>query len=434
MHLPEISFSKKERRTVILAVTIGNLLEWYEIYLYVYWAPIISTIFFGPNSQLVNLTNTLLIFALGFLARPIGGIFFGRLGDLIGRRKSLILSLVMMTFPTFVTGLLPTFEQIGIFAPIILALMRLLQSFPAGGELPGAFCYLYESSRLPQRRYMCSWGAVGYQVGILISTIECFLLEKYLSPEDLINWGWRFSFLVGGVVGLCGIFLRYKLHETPLYKEMVTHAQIVKTPISSVIGKYKRGIGRGFLYCALNSSMFYLISINFPVYFSHILGNTYSNNLLISMVILLLITLPLPFFGRLADKFNNKYMLVFSTLGIIVLLYPLYASITHISVLYMTLTVSLISILFACSSALIPYIMADLFPTNVRFTCTGFSFNLVDATIGGFTPVLSLYLLYFTNDQGSFCWLLLFCALLSLISYLTMRTDHHHIPHSRHEA
>src|SRR5579872_3886843 len=133
-----LDFSKKEKATVIFAVTFGNLLEWYEIYLYVYWAPIISKIFFKPNSDLVNLTNTFLVFAIGFLARPLGGIFFGRLGDRIGRKKALILSLLMMTVPTFVTGLLPTYAQIGLFAPLILIVMRILQSFPAGGELPGA--------------------------------------------------------------------------------------------------------------------------------------------------------------------------------------------------------------------------------------------------------------------------------------------------------
>jgi MHS family proline/betaine transporter-like MFS transporter len=172
-----------------LAVTIGNLLEWYEIYLYVYWAPIIAKLFFIFESANTNLIFTYLIFALGFLARPLGGLFFGRLGDRIGRKKAMVLSIMMMIFPTFVTGLLPTCSQVGCFAPFILAIMRILQAFPAGGELPGAFCYLYESSQPENRRYLSSFRGYGYQIGILISTIECFLLEKYLSPEDLMTWG-----------------------------------------------------------------------------------------------------------------------------------------------------------------------------------------------------------------------------------------------------
>ena len=426
MHLPEISFSKKEKITIVLAVTIGNLLEWYEIYLYVYWAPIISRLFFNSDSDVVNLHYAFLVFALGFLARPFGGIFFGRLGDRIGRKKALILSLMIMTIPTFVTGLLPTYAHIGWAAPLILTLMRLFQSFPAGGELPGAFCYLYESSRLGSRRFMSSWGALGYQLGILISTVECFFLERYMPMEDLINWGWRISFLIGGLFGLCGLVLRYKLHETPLYKEMVTHSKVVKEPILQVIKEHKKGIGMGFMFCALNSSMFYLISINVPVYFSKVIGTSYSYNLVITMIVLALVTIPLPFFGILADRFNNKKMLIAATVGIILLLLSLYFSIKYASIPLMLVVVFSLCLLFTCLSALIPYIMADLFPTNVRFTCSGLSFNLVDATIGGFTPVLALYLVKCTGDQASFCWLLFVFALVSLISYIMMKNDTHH--------
>lgn len=428
MSFPEISFSKKEKTTIVLAVTLGNLLEWYEIYLYVHWAPIIARLFFNSGSEALDLTYTFLMFAIGFLARPFGGVFFGRLGDAIGRRKALIASLVVMTIPTFVTGLLPTHAQIGLAAPIILGIMRLLQAFPAGGELPGAFCYLYESSRFHQRRFMSSWGAMGYQLGILISTFECYFLEKYLSPEDLLQWGWRFSFLIGGLIGLCGLFMRYRLHETPLYREMMTHEKIAKEPVLKVLNKHKKGIGIGFLFCALNSSMFYFLSVNFPAYFSTALGDSYSP-LVITMMILLFITIPLPFFGMLADKMNNKTMLLTSTVGIIVLLYPLYLAVIYSSVVFMILITILMGLFFTCLSALIPYIMPALFPINVRFTCVGLSFNLVDATIGGFTPVMAMCLVNATGDQASFCWLLLAGGVLSLIGFLLMKNDKPHVSH-----
>ncbi|HSX26566.1 MAG TPA: MFS transporter [Chlamydiales bacterium] len=424
MDHPALDFSRKEKKTIILAVTLGNLLEWYEIYLYVYWAPIIAKLFFHSD-DLSNLTHTFLIFAVGFLARPLGGLFFGRLGDLIGRRKALILSVMMMIFPTFVTGFLPTYAQIGMMAPIILGFMRIFQSFPAGGELPGAFCYLYESSPIRTRRFMCSWAALGYQLGILISTVECFLLEKYLSTEALIQWGWRLSFLIGGLIGFFGLYLRKRLHETPLYLEMETHEHVVKTPILHVLNYYKKGIFLGILFCALNSSAFYLISVNFPFYFSQALGMDYSNNLLIIVFILIFITIPLPFFGFLGDKFNNKKMLIGSTLGIVLLLFPFYFAITQSSLLLMILTIIPFCLFFTLLSALIPFIIADLFPTNVRFTCVAVSFNLSDAIIGGFTPAAALYLFRFTGNQASFCWILFFTSLLSLISYLVMKERNH---------
>lgn len=424
MDLHTIDFSKKERRTVILAVTIGNVLEWYEIYLYVYWAPIISSLFFSPREDNGNLINTFLIFALGFLARPLGGLFFGRLGDRIGRKKSLILSLLVMTVPTFVTGLLPTYAEIGLLAPWILACMRILQSFPAGGELPGAFCYLYESARPQNRRYMCSWAALGYQVGVLISTLECFFLEQILPRQDLLTWGWRVSFLIGGIIGLFGLCLRYKLHETPLFREMVQHEKVVKQSIWEVLYKHRKGIFLGFLFCALNSSAFYLISVNFPVSFGQILDTSYVNNLVITTLILLLITLPLPYFGRLGDLYSNRKMLIGSTLGILALLYPLYLSIQQEAAFPMGLFLFFFGLFFTVLSALIPYIMCPLFPTAVRFTCVAVSFNIVDAVIGGFTPALTLYLYDLTGEQASFCWILLGTGLLSLISYFAIKPHH----------
>jgi len=415
-----IDFSRKQERTVIFAVTLGNLLEWYEIYLYIYWSPILAKLFFNSGSDLVNMTNTFLVFALGFLARPLGGLFFGRLGDRVGRKKSLILSIMMMIVPTFVTGLLPTHAQIGIFAPIILGIMRVFQSFPAGGELPGAFCYLYESSHPYNKRYMCSWGAFGFQVGILISTVECFFLERFLSAEDLITWGWRVSFLVGGVIGLFGLYLRSKLHETHVYKEMLTHEKVVKEPLMKVLKQYKGKIFKGILFCALNSSAFYLLTVNFSVYLGQLLGESYSNNLLSAIALLVLITVPLPYFGRLADKFDNRKLLVYSMIGIIALLFPLYVAVANDYVVLLAVALFLFCILFTMLSTLIPFLLPDLFPTRVRFTCVGVSFNLADATLGSFTPVISMYLVHFTGRQESFCWYLLFCSLLSLAAYLCL--------------
>jgi MHS family proline/betaine transporter-like MFS transporter len=420
MNLPAINFSRKEKLTVIFAVTFGNLLEWYEIYLYVYWAPIIGKLFFKPNSELVNLTNALLVFAIGFLARPLGGVFFGRLGDRIGRRKALILSLAMMTVPTFITGLMPTFAQVGVLAPMLLILMRVFQSFPAGGELPGAACYLYESARFHHRRFMCSWASLGFQLGILISTLECFFLEKYLSQEDLTNWGWRLSFLIGGVLGVCGLFFRYKLHETPLYREMITHERIAN-PLLGIVKKYKKQIMQAILFCALNSSAFYILTISFPFYLEKAVGTSYQNNLLITSFLLLFITIPLPFFGLLGDRFSNKKLLIGSALGILILLFPLCTTLSFKLLIPLLL---LFCLCFTCLSALLPYAISDLFPTYARFTCLGISFNIVDAIIGGFTPVIALYLYHRTGMQGAFCWFLLFCALLSLGSYLAMKEKH----------
>jgi MHS family proline/betaine transporter-like MFS transporter len=411
-----LTYSEKREHSVILAVTIGSILEWYEIYLYIFWSPILSSLFFSYSSETLNLIGAFLVFAIGFLTRPLGGIIFGRIGDLFGRKKSLILSIIIMAIPSFAMGLLPTYEKIGVFAPIILGLLRLLQALPSGGELPGAFCYLYESTPHGHRRYMTSWGVVGQQIGIIISMLECFLLEQFLSRDQLIAWGWRFSFVIGGCIALFGFYLRNKLHETPLYKDMERHRH-AKQSISEVFRHYKTQMGKGILFCLLNSVGFYLISILFPVYFTVILGINYDKNLIISIALLLLTTIPLPFIGMLGDHISNKKILIFSTILIILLLYPLYILIPDYSAVISSIVAVLFILAFTCLSALIPYRFAVLFPTTVRYTCVGISYNIVDGILGGFSPVIALIFLSRSNSQASCYWILLISAVISLASY-----------------
>lgn len=419
------SYSEKREHSTILAVTIGSILEWYEIYLYIYWSPIISKLFFSQESELANLINTFLIFAIGFLARPIGGIFFGRIGDHIGRKKSLVLSITMMIFPTFFMGLLPSYQQIGFWAPITLCVLRFFQAFPAGGELPGAFCYLYESTHPSHRRYMTSWGAVGNQIGIIISMLECYLLEKFLSPEELISWGWRISFLMGGLIGLFGFYLRRKLHETVLYKETESHHHLTKVSTFITLCNHKAKIFNGVLFCLLNSVGFYLISVLFPVYFVNVLGVSYDNNLIISASLLMLTTIPLPFIGMLGDRWNNKKMLVVSTVFIILLLYPIYQSLMLRSLILSSVLAITFILFFTCLTALIPYRFANLFTTPVRFTCVGLSYNIVDSIGGGFSPFFALYLLNRTGSQAYFYLILLASALVSLFAFSRIQEKNH---------
>jgi MFS transporter, MHS family, proline/betaine transporter len=408
-----ITLSQKSEKSIIFAVTIGNFLEWYELYLYVYWAPIFSKLFF-KSDEVTSLIYVFMIFGVGFLARPLGGLFFGRLGDRIGRRKALILSVLSMIIPTFCTGLMPSRAAIGIAAPILLTVMRLLQSFPAGGELPGAFCYLYEIAPPHKRRFMCSWAGVGYQLGILVSIIECTLIEYFLTPEHLYTWGWRASFIVGGLLGFLGLILRRRLHETPLFREMASHEKVVRAPLLQVIGRYKVPIFLGILFCAANSSAFYFLSINFPTSFHQNSGLS----LLTAIGILLFITIPLPFLGALGDRYDNKKMLIGSCGAMLLLLVTYYYLSSPLGIVSVVL---LFCFFLTVLTALIPYILADLFPTPARFTCVALSFNLADAIIGGFTPAAALYIIHASGNPSAFCWILALVSLLSLGSYFAVR-------------
>jgi len=408
------STSQKEYVT-ILAVCFGSLLEWYEVFLYVYWAPLISKLFFGADTEAMNLLHSLFIFMVGFWARPLGGIIFGRIGDLLCRKHSLILSIVIMIFPTLGMGLLPTYGQIGVLAPICFAILRFLQALPSGGELPGAFCYLYEYAPPGRKCYMTSWGAVGSQIGIAISLIESKWIEYIFPTADLLEWGWRLSFIIGSFIALLGFFLRTKLHETPLYQQMEQRHEKLKTSIFQIIRRYRRSIGMGIALCLFTASGFYILCVTFPIYISSIF-NIGQNSLITGLAILLLGPIFFPFFGFLGDRFNNKKILIASTITMILLLYPLYFTTAHS---YKTAAAILLFVFILCLSALLalmPYRFVVLFPTPVRFTGVGISFNIVDGVLGSSITMIAFY---FMNKYHSLlpCYLILFiCSIVSLIA------------------
>ncbi|MGB7978549.1 MAG: MFS transporter [Chlamydiales bacterium] len=404
-------------------MNIGTTLEWYELSLYAYWAPTISKIFFDNDSPATNLLNVFLFLGLGYLIRPLGGIFFGRLGDKIGRRKALIWSILTMTIPTMLIGFLPSYSSVGIFAPILLCINRLLQSFPAGGELPGSFCYLYESAHASNRKYLTSWGFMGNQMGIMLAMVECLVFEKFFSAEDLFTWGWRLSFLLGSLIGFYGFYLRHTLKETPVWAHLEKTHKIVNSPISNVLLTYKWKIVKGICYSAIPSVSFGALAYFFPIYLGNLLGTSYSMNLVILIIVLVLITIPLPFFGKLADKYDYKKILINCTSLIIVLMISL-----HFFRLDYVISLAIcvfLAISFSCLYAILPFILTDLFPTPLRFSGIGLTFNIADS-LEGLTPATALYLLHVTESQTSYFWILLICSFISLGSYLMIQ-NHRHI-------
>lgn len=400
-------------------MNLGNTLEWYELALYAYWAPILSDIFFDPSSPSSNLLKVFLFLAIGYLIRPLGGLFFGRLGDRIGRRKALIWSILSISIPTLGIAFLPPFSSVGIFAPILLCTMRLLQSFPAGGELPGSFCYLYESAPPNTRKYLTSWGFVGNQVGFTLALVECLIFEKFFPREDLVIWGWRLSFLLGSLIGIYGFYLRRMLTETPFWENLEKTHKVVRYPILDVLLEYKWKIAIGIGYSAITSSSFAALSTFFPIYFENILGISYSNNLIILIATLILITIPLPFFGKLADKYNYKKILIYCISIVLLLITILWSSpekSQYSIIVYICLAIAL-----SCLYAILPFILTDLFPTPLRFTGIALTYNLADS-IGSITPVAALYLLQHSGNQQVYFWILIACSTVSLMSYLSIKT------------
>ncbi len=406
---------------VIFAVTFGSILEWFEIYAYAYLAPVLSRVFFNFDSDLANLAAAFIIFGSGFLAKPFGAIIFGRIGDLIGRKKAFIWSITFLAIPTFLMGCLPTYATAGIVAPALLAFLRLIQSIPSAGETPGTGCYLYEFADQSNRRFLTSWGGVGNQIGAILGVLEVFLLHQFMSDEFLFSWGWRITFWSGGFIGLVGIYLRRKLHETPPFKELKTQHHVDKETVAAVIDHQKKHIAIGIAYGAINATTFYLSAAYLPLYFNTALGLSPLANFTVSISILILTTVLLPYFGWLGDRVNNRLMLVTSALLIAFSLINLYYSIINVDLVSIAIFGGICLIANTCITALITYRFMHLFRTSVRFTGSALSFNLADGIIGGFTPAISLFLVQYSGNQGAFCWFILASAIVSLLAYFKIK-------------
>ena len=408
-------------RLAVGASLVGNTLEWYEFSLYIQFAPLFSILFFNEKTRAVALINTLLVFAVGFLSRPIGALFFGHLGDRLGRKKALISSVLIMTAPTFLIGLLPTYAQIGLAAPIFLACVRLLQGFPTGGEFPGAMCYLVEIAPSNQRGMMGSWAFFGSQLGSILSIFEFLVLKNFMTQEQLVDWGWRVLFFLGGILGLGGFYLRQKLAESPLFQEIKDKKLIVRTPVLAAIKNYKLPLIKGFFLSVLPLSGWYLIFVFSPLYFSEILGMSFKQNLCINLGMLILSNIFLPIFGRFADRYNKRVLLIYSAIGTIVLSYPLYFIIGNSSlalfIFFETFAVLFLTIQFA----LLPQLLCELFPTPVRYTCVGISYSFCNILFGGAAPALALSITSQTNNPLAPAFLLMTCAIISLCALLSIK-------------
>ena len=411
----------KEQTNVVLAVTFGNILEWFDLYSYIYLSNVLAKLFFNFTSSTLNLLSIFTIFGIGFLARPLGALIFGRIGDLVGRKSSFILSIFILILPTTLLGFLPTYEQVGIIAPIILVTLRLVQSIPSAGETPGTICFLYEYAAPHNQKFMTSWTAVGNQLGAILAILEGLLLDKYLPDDMLLTWGWRISFWSGGLIGLFGLYLRSKLHETPSFRHLKNEHHLDHETTLNVIKNHKKPILLGVAYGAINASTYYITAIYVPLYFGELLGLSEEVNTLISLGILTFTTLLIPIFGALGDTYNNRRLLIYSALLTIALLFPLYISLMqkHATLLAITCLTSLLPL--TCITALLAYRYAVLFSTSIRYTGIAFSFNIADGIIGGFTPAIALLLFSLTSNKATLCWFILLCSCISLISFVKIK-------------
>jgi len=413
----ERGHSEAERR-VVLAGIAGNVMEWYDFSIYGYFAAVIGRHFFPAQDAVSSLMAAFGVFAVGFLMRPFGSLVFGYIGDRRGRKAALTTSATLMAVPTFLIGLLPTYEDIGISASVLLVLMRLVQGLSVGGEYSTSAIFLVEASTAGHRGFLGSFVPFGSCAGVLLGSAVGAAVTTFLDPSALASWAWRVPFLIGLGVGLAGLYLRRDLATETVVS--VSGNNIV-SPVREAFRTEWHTIARLVALCTVGAVGFYMCFVYVTTYLrqiDHLAQSTALDINTISIAVLLLLVAPI---GALSDRIGRKPVLLAATGGMVVLAWPLFWMIHHPDFSVILLGQIGFAVLSACFWSTIPATMVELVPQRVRCTVVSLGYNTCLAVLGGLTPMVAVYTIHRSHDDLSPAFLLMAAGAISLCVVVGLR-------------
>ena len=402
------------QKKVILAGTVGNAIEWFDWTIYATFAVFFAKQFFPSDDPTASLLATFAIFAVGFFMRPLGGIVLGIFSDRYGRKAALAATIIMMAGGSLMIGLSPTYESIGIFAPIILVLARLLQGLSLGGEFASAATYLSEMAPKNKRGFYSSFMFFSSAIGILMASGLAWALTSSLTETQMSEYGWRIPFILGAIGGLVGMWIRKSVPDS----EMTHKKESVKNPLAVLIKRHPKETLRIVGISILTTFAFYIFVVYVPTYAIKVLGAEPQTAFAANTVGLIIFMLCQPVFGWLSDKIGCKPQWIVFAVGYLVFFYPIikWMDGTFASILLVELFGL---VLYALYTAIGPAVMSEQFPTEVRAVGIGAPYNLMVALLGGTTPYVLTWL-QSIGKQDYFYFMVLVGALLTLITFIKM--------------
>ena len=403
------------KRKLILTSGIANSFEWYDYALFGHFAPVIGQKFFPNNDPSTSLLYAFLVFAIGYLMRPIGGIFFGIIGDKFGRRAALSASIICMAFPTAAIGILPTYETAGIVATSMMILVRMLQGLSMGGALTGSISFVIEHSEKNQRGFISSFSMSSICIGILLGSLVFYLTTSIFTPEQFDSWAWRLPFLIGVLIFFAGIYIKKHTSETPLFLDSQVNGKMEKNPLKFVFKNHFFDMIISILINGTGSVIFYVESIYLISYLKIHRGfdeNEVSNLVNICYIIMIIVTI---FGGWLSDKIGRKRIFVINLLLIIFSARFLFESFEFGNFNSIIIAQIIIAILASMYIGPEPALQAELYPTSVRSTALSISYNTATSVFGGTAPYIMESLVQKGTIKSGAVYIII-CAILSLIA------------------
>lgn len=409
------------RRRVVGASFIGNFVEWFDYAVYGYLAATIAVVFFPEADPQTALLSTFALFAISFLVRPMGGFIWGHIGDRVGRKNALSLSILIMSLSTFCIALIPGYDAIGLWAPALLLIVRVVQGFSASGEYAGASAFLVEYAPAHRRGLYAAVVPASTATGLLLGSLLAAGLTGLLSEDQLHSWGWRLPFLLAAPMGLIGRYIRTKLEDTPAFRELEVEEHSEAAPVKSLLVNHWRQLLLAVGAVLLNAVGFYVILSYMPTYLSEELGLGTTESYLATTIALLTYIGFIFGTGMLSDRFGRKKVLISASLLFVALSVPAFMLLETGSFLVIVLVQVLLGGMLTLNDGTLPSFLAEMFPTKIRYSGFAVSFNLSNALFGGTAPFVATLLISLSGNALAPAWYLAAAALVSLVAVALSR-------------
>lgn len=408
-------------RRAVLAGGIGNFIEWYDYGVYASLSPVISSLFFPNESTVASTLSTFAVFGVGFVVRPLGGLFFGQLGDRRGRRTALGLSLIMVSVSTLGMGLLPSFAHVGVVAPLLLLVLRLVQGFSAGGEFTGAATMMVENVPQGRRGRAGSWQQFSVVTGTLAGVLIVTAITNFGSAAVLADWGWRIPFLIALPLGAVGFYIRFRMEDTPHFQAVKDAGEVAARPTTEAVRTQRGAMVAGFFYTALPNIGFYTFLTYTPTFLHNqgglSLGDAYIVNV-VGMATYAVLTLVV---GRLSDRVGRRPVLIFHAVAFFVSAIPIYLLMSSGSFWLAVVAQIPAMLIMACYSGPGTAGLAELYPTRLRYSSMALPYNLSSALFGGTAPFVATALIAWLGTPLAPAFWAMASAIPTVIVYLRMR-------------
>jgi metabolite-proton symporter len=408
-------------RRAVVAATVGTAIEWYDFFLYSTVTGLVFAKLYFPNSDpWVGTLNAFGIYAVGFVARPIGAAIFGHYGDRIGRKSTLIATLLLMGVATFLVALVPTYESIGIWGAVLLTVLRFIQGIGVGGEWGGSVLLSMEWSRSDHSRgFIASWPQFGVPCGLFLANLAVLAFSQ-MSGEQFLNWGWRVPFLLSIVLVGVGLWIRLGILETPVFTKLVAEKKIEKAPMLEVLVRHPKQIILSALARMAEQAPFYIFT---AFIFSYGIGTLkQSRDFLLTAVLVasILSFISIPLFGHISDRIGrrNMYMIGALVTGVFGFIYFGMLGTGSAAIIFLAIVLSLIphDMMYGPQAALI----AESFPGKLRYSGASLGYQLASVIAGGPAPLIAAWLFGEYQTPYAIAWYIAGCAVLSIVSAALM--------------